>query len=100
MTDQIELRERINRGEEAARLRDHPLMDEFFGAAERAIIEQWMETPVQDKDAQQVCRIALGCQQNLRKAFNRAVVEGKTSARELMELTNPTRPKRRTHNEL
>lgn len=77
---ELDKRNRIERGKEAEKLLNHPLIKEFLSSAERAIIQQWSNSDVHDIEGQRTCRIALRCQENLKSQFNKCIASGKQAA--------------------
>lgn len=69
--------EEINRGEEAARLLNHPLVKEFFDKAQQDLVDSMATSPLGDEKTHNRLVIALQVLNRLERSFQDVINTGK-----------------------
>ena len=90
MTDTTKLVEQQTQGDEAKRLQDNPLLQQFFELAKSEIVKQWEQCPLEDLEGQRNMKIALILQDNFKKQFTHFIVTGQVASHELLKMKDPT----------
>ena len=69
--------EQIERGRQAQEILEHPLVVEFFEAAEKELWEQFKTSPLRDEEGREKIRLLSECMTKFRLALESHVTTGK-----------------------
>ncbi len=91
MTDSSKLAEQQARGDHAARLRDDPLIKEFFEKVEAVVFETIKSSAPDQNDLRERAYYQLEAIENLKLCFQKTVNDGEFAAKELRLMNKETK---------
>lgn len=77
------LETQVERGRQAQRILDDPLVREAFNSVGQTIHELWAECPVRDREGQHELKLMLKLLGDLKGYFDLAISDGSTAADEI-----------------
>jgi hypothetical protein len=86
----MNLPEQVARGAEAHALLENPFVQEAFASVQAAIIEQWTNAPLRDREGAHELKLMLKLLNDLKSVFELAVHDGREAGRELDRLNSKT----------
>jgi hypothetical protein len=95
VTDEIALTRATERASRAQQLLDDELIKEAFASLERAYIERWRATGIEDVTGREKLFLAINVVGKVRDHLTAAVADGKVAAAELNNLAEEAKRKRR-----
>ena len=85
MSDEFTLRKQMEEGTRAHAVLDSYAYKTAYGAVRQAIIDQWEQCPIRDREGAHELKLMLKIHGDIQKHMEKAVVDGKFAAEQLKQ---------------
>lgn len=86
MTDELKLRRQRARGEEAARLWENSMIQEFFTEMEKTIKDALFSSKAEDAEVRERCYLMMRLAGNLKQQFKSFIYTGEIASKQLLQI--------------
>lgn len=86
MPDEMKLHKQRARGQEALRLWENSMIQEFFTEIENDIRDGWRNTKGEEQDLREQIYLTMRVFENFKQKFKTYIATGKLAAKELLEI--------------
>jgi 5'-deoxynucleotidase YfbR-like HD superfamily hydrolase len=86
MTDEIKLHKQRARGQEAKRLWENSMIQEFFTTMQQTVMDAWRDSKGDEADVRERAYLMMRLHENYKQQFRSFIYTGEIASRELLSI--------------